>query len=239
MEFPWRWLAASSILASGIAGFSLPVLWSQVLVSKSHRESLGGFGAEAKIALKKESQSRLRLLLSLGGLIVVIAFSIAYPVRNASFLNRQAFAALLGSSKTSAGLEEWLPRWTNTQALLEEQKKQPSLVSIAGREVSIRSWLSETRQFTVGEGNSAIATMRTLYYPYWQLHTSTGLAVSTRPDPNGILVADIPPGAQTIEMRFVSPRHQYFGGVLTTLGVLGLASLVVLAAKRRKSLSFI
>src|SRR6266487_6095792 len=27
MEFPWRWLSTSSILASGLAGFSLPVLW--------------------------------------------------------------------------------------------------------------------------------------------------------------------------------------------------------------------
>src|SRR6185436_20768749 len=30
MEFPWRWLSASSILLSGLAGVSLPLLWKQL-----------------------------------------------------------------------------------------------------------------------------------------------------------------------------------------------------------------
>jgi hypothetical protein len=232
MEFPWRWLAASSILASGIAGFSLPILWSRLVASKAEQQD----SPEVKNQSEDQvySRARLNLLLASGAILVALAFAISYPVRNALFLSRQNFQELVESSRSSNGLEEWLPRWTTSIATSDAQQKQSGLVSTSGRTVSIESWLSESRQFTVGPGTATVASLRTFYYPYWKLQTNAGLQLSTYPDANGILQVKMPPDVQTVQMRFVRPLHQTVGTSLSLLGAL-IASLIVLGSAPRKT----
>ncbi|PWT91699.1 MAG: hypothetical protein C5B55_07675 [Blastocatellia bacterium] len=231
MEFPWRWLAASSILASGIAGFSFPILCSRVVAAKAEHENISN--AKNQSARQLYSRARLNLLLSSGALLVAFSFAISYPLRNAMFLDRQAFQAVLESSRSSTGLEEWLPRWTTSRTVGEAPQKESRLVAISGRNVSIDSWLSESRQFTVGAGNATVATLRTLYYPYWKFQTKAGLVLSANPDDNGILKIDVPPEVQTIQMRFVRPPHQIVGTCVSLLGALILSSMVFFSVLRK------
>jgi 6-pyruvoyl-tetrahydropterin synthase related domain len=234
MEFPWRWLAAASILASGSAGFSIWSLWTAM---HSASTSTDTSASDKTARVKHESRSRLRLLAAMGCLIIAISFSLTYPIRNALFLDRSNFATTLELSQHSPGLEEWLPRWTSVNAVLELQQGNQNPVGIAGRNVSVQSWLAQKRRFTVGEGDKAVARVRTLFYPYWHLQTLAGLALPTHPDADGVLLADIPAGPQTIEMNFVTPPHQYVGDALSSLGVLALAVLSYFSLRRKKFIS--
>src|SRR6185369_5261778 len=135
-------------------------------------------------------------------------------IRNALFLNQESFTELQQNARTSAGLEEWLPRWTTAEAASRLATGGEPQVSVPGRSVSIQTWGAEQRQFTIGEGDGAVAQLRTFFYPFWELRTSQGSALSTRPDVNGVLLTDIPAGPQTIEMNFVRPRYQMMANLL-------------------------
>ncbi|HYW73056.1 MAG TPA: 6-pyruvoyl-tetrahydropterin synthase-related protein, partial [Pyrinomonadaceae bacterium] len=209
IEFPWRWLSASSIFVAGLAGVSLPLLWQS----------------------SRSARSRPLLLLAAGGVVIALTFSCAYPIRNALFVNRDAFTALLQNSRTSTSLEEWLPRSTTLDAANRLGQQDASLVNVAGRTALVQSWGAETRRFTVGAGEAAAAQIHTFFYPYWQLRTADGKALPTHPDADGVLLADIPVGPQTIQMQFIRPAHQ------TVANILSLAGVAILAASfgvRRK-----
>ena len=226
MELPWRWLSASSILASGLAGVALPLLWKEF--QKAREENINGEAGKSN----KVFRSRLRLTLALGAVVIALVFSWSYPIRNALFLDRDSFDAMVQQSRSSASLEEWLPRWTTLEAVTRLEKEKVQEVSAGGRLLSIQSWQSENRKFTVGEGEKTDARLRTLFYPYWQLRTTGGNILPTRPDADGILLAEIPAGRQTIEMSFVRPPHQTIASVLSILGAFGLAAVALLAWRK-------
>jgi len=217
MEFPWRWLSASSILLSGLAGVSLPLLWQQV----QHANETD------------RARTRQRFMLAIGAVVIAIVFSSAYPIRNALFLGRDSFTALQQNARTSTGLEEWLPSWTTAEAANRLASGGAPQVSVSGRSVSIQTWGPERRQFTIGEGDKAVAQLHTFFYPYWELRTSQGRVLSTKPDADGVLLADIPNGPQAIEMRFVRPPHQMLGNLLSLVGIAALATMTLFTLRRK------
>jgi len=227
MELPWRWLSASSILASGLAGIALPLLWKEF--QNARREKTNGAAGNSNSVFR----TRLRLTLALSAIVIAVVFSWSYPIRNALFLDRTSFNAMLKESRDSPSLEEWLPRWTTLEAVQRlEQEKAPE-VSAGGRALSIQSWQSETRKFTIEDGDRTAARLRTFFYPYWQLRTSGGDLLTTRPDADGVLLADIPAGRQTIEMSFVRPRYQTLANILSIVGVFALAGIALLAIRSK------
>lgn len=217
MEFPWRWLAAASILLSGLAGVSLPWLWQQLQQANE----------------ANRARSRQRFMLAAGAVVIVIVFSGAYPIRNGLFLGRDSFTELQQNVRTSPGLEEWLPRWTTFEAANRLAITEAPPVSVSGRTVSILRWDSELRQFTIGEGDKAFAQIHTFFYPDWELRTSEGRVLSIAPDADGVMLADVPSGPQTIQMKFVRPFHQIVGNVLSLAGIAALAVMTVLTLRRR------
>ena len=225
MEFPWRWLSASSILASGLAGIGLPLLWEEF--QNARRESIDSEAGKSD----KVFRARLRLTLALGAVVIALAFSWSYPIRNALFMDRSSFDAMLQESKASSGLEEWLPRWTTLEAMQRLEKEKTPEVTAGGRSLLIHSWQSENRKFTVEDGDRTVARLRTLFYPYWQLRTTQGDILPTRPDKDGVLLTEIPAGRQTIEMSFVRPRHQTLANILSILAVSALTGIALLAIR--------
>jgi hypothetical protein len=217
MEFPWRWLAAASILLSGLAGVSLPWLWQQLQQANE----------------ANRARSRQRFLLAAGAVVIVIVFSGAYPIRNGLFLGRDSFTELQQNVRTSPGLEEWLPRWTTFEAANRLAITEAPPVSVSGRTVSILRWDSELRQFTIGEGDKAFAQIHTFFYPDWELRTSEGRVLSIAPDADGVMLADVPSGRQTIQMKFGRPSHQFVGNSLSLAGIAALAVMTVLTLRRR------
>jgi hypothetical protein len=221
MEFPWRWLSASSILVSGLAGVSLPLLWQQL---QSANES-------------DRVRSRQRFILAVGAVVIAIVFSSAYPIRNALFLNRDSFATQLQSARTSTGLEEWLPRWTTLDGANRLAQDGAPQVSVPGRSVSIQTWGPELRRFTIDAGDRSVAQIRTFFYPYWELRTAEGQVLNTTPDADGVLLTNVPGGPQTIQMKFVRPPHQILGNILSLGGVAALAAMTALTFRKRTTTS--
>jgi hypothetical protein len=218
MEFPWRWLAASSILVSGLAGVSLPLLWQQLQqVSEANRVRL-----------------RQNLTLALGAVVIAVVFSWAYPIRNALFAGGDSFAAKLQNARTSPGLEEWLPRWATLDGATRLAAQPTPQVSVASRSVAIEEWSPELRRFTISEGDQAVAQIRTFYYPYWELKTPEGRALQIHPDADGVLLADLPSGPHTVLMKFVRPSHQTLGNILSLGGVAALSIMILLTLRRRQ-----
>jgi hypothetical protein len=221
MEFPWRWLSASSMLLSGLAGISLPLLWQQVQNSNEN----------------DRARSRQRFTLAVGAVVIAMVFSSAYPIRNALFLDRDSFTALQQNARTSPGLEEWLPSWTTADAAIRLANEDAPQVSVSGRSVVVNMWNPEQRRFTIGDGDKAVAQIHSFFYPYWELRTSEGRTLSTRPDSDGVLIADVPSGPQAVEMKFVRPRHQTLANFLSLMGIAALATIALVTIRRSATTS--
>jgi hypothetical protein len=162
-----------------------------------------------------------------GAVVIAIAFSWAYPIRNALFTNQKSFTELRQQNRTSTGLEEWLPRWASLDVANRLANEAAAQVVIPSRTVSIQSWGPEMRQFRIGDGEQGIATIRTFFYPYWQIQTSEGQALRTGADEQGVLLAGIPRSPQTLTMRFVRPPHQIIANILSLTGTTFLAVLAL------------
>jgi hypothetical protein len=103
--------------------------------------------------------------------------------------------------------------------------------------VVINTWNAEQRRFTIGDGDKAVAQIHTFFYPYWELRTSEGSTLSTRPDSDGVLVADVPSGPQAVEMKFVRPRHQTLANLLSLMGIAALATIALVTIRRSATTS--
>ena len=108
-----------------------------------------------------------------------------------------------------------------------------SQVSVPGRNASVEAWGPESRQFTVGEGDKASAQIRTFFYPYWELRTVEGNVLNTHAGADGVLVADIPSGPQTIKMKFVHPRHQQLANLASLAGLGMIAAMTLMRFRKR------
>ena len=111
-----------------------------------------------------------------------------------------------------------------------EKEKAPE-VNAGGRSLSIQSWQSENRKFSVGDGDKTVARLRTFFYPYWQMRTADGNILPTHPDQDGVLLTEIPAGKQTIEMSFVRPRHQTIANIVSLLAVFAITGIALLAIR--------
>jgi hypothetical protein len=137
VQFPGRWFAVSSLVASIIAASSIP-FFRECLVGKLR--PLG--------------------LLSLGGLLIALTYSGA-RIRDPKYLAGFEFSSVIKNIFARDSIDSWLPIWVK-----ERPQPMPN-VEIRDRPVHINSWAPQQRSFWVGPGAMDEIRVRTFYYPHW------------------------------------------------------------------------
>jgi 6-pyruvoyl-tetrahydropterin synthase related domain len=206
-QFPWRWLAITSLAGSLLVAMSWPV-WTKLYAGKR----------------------RPFALLALGSVVLSVAFSASHTIREAIFLPKRDFETRIQSIPGSASLTFWLPTWAS-----ENIREMPAPLEISGRTTRVDSWEPETRSFLVGAGEPGYMRVRTLYYPYW-IATTQGQRLATSAAEDGALLISLPSQGLPIDLRFIEPPRVHAVAVITALGWLVIAGILVTVPIKRRLL---
>jgi 4-amino-4-deoxy-L-arabinose transferase-like glycosyltransferase len=209
IEFPWRWLAVTSIVGAVAVAVVIP-WWI--------REARGG--------------RRPLALLAAGSALIALSFTLSNPIRDAFYLSRPQFNDLIRSLPGSQSLEEWIPMWAKSAP-----RDMKSDVEVTSRSCQITSWESEKRTFVIGPGNTTEARIRTFFYPHW-VATADNRPLPLRPDGDGALLVNLPPNRVSVTLEFREPARTRIAECLSVVGWMSIGCLVMLDGwmKRRTSL---
>ena len=205
IEFPWRWLAVTSVAGSVALASSLPY-WKEKLRHKQ----------------------RSLAILAVGSILIAIAFTVMQPMRTATFYYRPQFDAMLQKLPGSASVPEWFP--AGSTGPLRQMNSQ---VEVEQRPVSISFWEDEHRAFEVERGQATEARVRTLFYPHW-IATAGGKTLQTRAATDGALLISLPADAVTVDLQFREPLRAHIVAVMSAVGWL-LMALLLMAGLYQKS----
>ncbi len=206
IEFPWRWLAVTSIAGSVALAASIPY-WME----------------------KARTKMRPLALVVAGSILIALAFAVSHPMRGALFMSRPQFEAMLEKLPGSEGFEDGMPVWAR-----EEVRRMSGNVEAGQRAVNVSSWESERRVFQVEAGEATEARVRTFYHPHWTA-TSDGKVLQTRPAADGALLFSLPPAAISVELEFREPLRVQLSAAASLVGLLSICALFALSRSTRRS----
>ena len=198
IEFPWRWLAVTSLAGSVALASSMPY-WKE------------------KFCRKQRSLA----MLAVGSVLIAIVFTAMHPIRAASFYPRPQFDAVLQKLPGSASLPEWFPAGSTGPL-----REMSSPVEAEQRSVRLSSWEDEHRAFEVGPGRATEARVRTLFYPHW-IATAGDRTLQTRAAADGALLISLPADAVAVDLQFREPARVHVVAAVSVVGWLLMALLLV------------
>lgn len=202
IEFPWRWLAVTSVVGAVAIAASIS-FWME-----KARTSLRPFA-----------------ILAAGSIVIAIAFTISHPMRGALFMPRPQFDELLRELPGSEGFEDALPVWAKAQT-----RPMNSEVEVGARTVNVLSWKSEQRSFQVAAGDATEARVRTFYHPNW-IAMSGGIVLATRPDADGALLISLPQNNASVELAFREPLRVHISAITSLIGLLLIFAVFVFSLR--------
>jgi hypothetical protein len=210
VQFPWRWLAVTSLTGSVLVAASIPH-WLELL------------------------KSRIRPIYSLPalGLVFSLIFIATQIVWDSDYMTRQEFDSFLPQSRAAISFKDWLPVEAHE---LAELPRMTENVTTDSRLVKVEAWEPEYRRFTVSEGAAAQARVKTFYYPNWRA-SADGSPLSVQPSPEGVMLVNIPDRATTVEITFRDPLKVIIACWVSALSWIALFIAGSLTLSRRRRMS--
>lgn len=207
-QFPWRWLAISSMACSLLLALSIP-FWTRLL--KTSKRPLVVFAA--------------------GTMAISLAFSTSHTIREARWLSPVEFQQTLTAIPGSPSVYQWLPVWVHDPL---PQMNQP--VEAADRTVKIDSWMPEQRIFHISAGTFTEARIKTFFYPHWTA-TARNRNLPIYPDQNGAMIVALPRDAAEITLEFREPARVKYAAGFSFIGWSVIAGLFLNRRNRKPSTS--
>ena len=170
---------------------------------------------------------RAKRMLVFGAMAIALAFTLSHVVREAQYFPQQKFESMVTDVRGSSCVNYWFPIWARPDA-----RKMTTEVEANGRRVTVSSWNSEHRKFSVDAGPATEARVRTFYYPHWTA-TSDASVLPTRPDKDGALLISLPPNATSVDLDFREPRKTKISTMSSLSGLIIIGALVVPFRRRR------
>ena len=197
VQFPWRWLAITSMGGSILLAASIPT-W-------------------------KESWRKLRPLYIIPAVwfVLSVIFIATQVIWDSDYKSRQQFDSLMVNIRGAQSFRHFIPVWVPDSNQIYKMK---DLVDADGRKITIDSWEPEHRAFHIEGGPLAEVRIHTFYYPLWS-PTSDGHLLPTKPAEDGALVISVPPEAGTIMLDFREPPRVQRMRVVSALGWLLIVAL--------------
>jgi hypothetical protein len=205
VEFPWRWLAVTSMCAPVIAAWSIPH-WAE----------------------KARAGRRPLAILAAGCVLMACAVTMFQIIRGATHLSRPVFDSMAQDIAQSNSIDYWLPLWAG-----ERPKEMTGPVEAGGRLSAINSWGPQRRVFEVSPGGAADARVRTYYYPYWVAKAGSR-QLETRPDGDGALLVSLPPDAVSVSLEFVEPFHVRVAMAASIIGWVSIGIIAAYGCRMRR-----
>jgi hypothetical protein len=198
VQFPWRWLAITSLCGSVLVAASLPGWIETFRLHVRPRDLAVAFA----------------FVLSLG-------FVLTEVIIEGEYINRARFETMAQEVRGAPSFKDWLP--VTAHDLLHTDLKREK-VDAGTRSVTIESWDSERRQFKLGAGPETEVRVRTYYYPHWRV-TANGQTLATRVDTDGAILISLPAAADDVTLTFTEPPRVRYAELLSLFGWLAIAAI--------------
>ncbi|OLE51245.1 MAG: hypothetical protein AUG51_23720 [Acidobacteria bacterium 13_1_20CM_3_53_8] len=206
VQYPWRWLAVSSLAGALLVSTSSP-----------------GWLSYAR------SKQRPLALLMIGCVLLSLTFSSAHIMREAQYLSQEKFASLLRSLPGTPCVSLWFPIWA-----VEPLREMSGDVEAGQRAVVINEWQPERRVFHVEAGAAATARVRTFYYPLW-VATANGKPLETHPSRDGALLISLPADAATVQLELREPLRTRISSIVSVVGWALIVALLLWEFFRKRN----
>jgi 6-pyruvoyl-tetrahydropterin synthase related domain len=190
VQFPWRWLAITSMSGCVLLAVSIPK-WLQ----------------------QRKSDLRPRDLLAPVALALSMVFVVGH-VFDSVYLGKQEFEAFLPDIRRAVSFKDWLPVAAREVRYMNKMNDQ---VDAASRQVKINLWQPEHRQFQLSSGPPTDARVRTYFYPLWKA-SSNGQSLVTQPADDGALLVQVPADTTNVELSFQEPSRVRVVRLVSGLG---------------------
>jgi 6-pyruvoyl-tetrahydropterin synthase related domain len=179
VQFPWRWLAITSMSGCVLLAVSIPK-WLQL----------------------RKSDLRPRDLLAPAALALSLVFVVGH-VFDSVYLGKQEFESFISDIRGAVSFKDWLPVAAREVRYMNKMNGQ---VDAASRPVQINSWQPEYREFQLSSGPAIDARVRTYFYPLWKA-SSDGKSLDTQPADDGALLVQVPADTSRVEVSFQEPSR--------------------------------
>jgi hypothetical protein len=198
VQFPWRWLAITSLCGSVVVAASLPK-WIEIF----------------------KTRLRPRELAIAAAFLMSLVFVASEVVIDSDYISRARFDAMARDARGAPSFKDWLP--VSAHDLLHTDLKRDK-VDAGARVVTVESWNGERRQFKVDAGPDPVARVRTYYYPHWQA-TANGQTLATHAADDGAILIDLPPNSADVTLSFREPPRVRYAEIVSLVGWLAITGL--------------
>jgi hypothetical protein len=247
-EFPWRMLGPAIFCASLVAASGFAILDLRFTINKSPGSPPNSARSNSNFLFLFSNFHLPSSIFYLLPLFLTIALN-AYYLYPSQFIvwgtpgPADAFAYEVTSGAigtTSTG--EFLPRqarqhprpdvlWPDYAAGRPPQKIAPATVP-PGTTVETIARYAESDTFRINTPQEFVATVRTLYWPGWQVYLNDQPIPFTVTDPTGLIQLPIPAGDHTLTLQLESTPLRTIGQWLTLLSTAILIIITGFALKK-------
>jgi hypothetical protein len=206
IQFPWRFLAPASAIASISFALSIPLLYGHY--------------------------RRMRRPLVYGIVMVMFAILLFDGVENmisSAPYSRELFQKEYGNRDEKKSCDCWLPAWAEKSALM-----RPARVSVGDRAVEVSQWEPTARRFAISEGQPQAARIGTFWYPYWRGEVNGSPALIER-DLDGTILVPLPAERAEVRLYFQEPASLRAANYVSLIAWIGLALAIAISVLRRPS----
>lgn len=219
-KFVWENLAFLQKVQFPFRFFSILIISSSVL---------GAFCLKF-ISTENYKEKRPIILFVAGLLLIYVTFSAKQVALSPVFESGSDFETTVERSTSQKGLWHWYPVWAG-----ENIFDQGDNIQISGREVKIKKWDTEQREFTVSSGEGkADVRLPILYYPHWHA-TINDQPIELRKSEDGALALDLPANDINVKIFFVEPANSLLARKISIAVWLILLLLIPIDFFRRKN----
>jgi len=177
IQFPWRWLELTSVMAAAIIGIAAPSL-----------------------LMRNDRLRRVVAYPLLALLLAVVLFDVSQQIIPSSPLSRTQFQQKIDSMNDEEACDCWWPIWARREAFDDRT------ATAADRAATIAARTDEHLTVAVAPGSSTVLRLPIFYHPYWHADVN-GSASEVLPDPNGAVTLNIPADTTTVHLDFTEPPY--------------------------------
>ncbi|PYS41940.1 MAG: hypothetical protein DMF71_10290 [Acidobacteria bacterium] len=199
VQFPWRWLAVTSLMGALLVAASIPQ-WIEQFRAKVRPRDLAVAFAFA----------------------LACFFTVTQVIYDCDYLGHAKFDSVAHDVRGAVSFKDWLPIAARDVVHIE---KMNGRVDAGNRAVTIDSWEPERRTFHVAAGPEPSLRVRTYFYPHWKA-VSAGKTLPVSAAPDGTLLISAPAQAADIELVFQEPPRVHLFELVSALTWLLLIAML-------------
>ncbi|MEO6654570.1 MAG: 6-pyruvoyl-tetrahydropterin synthase-related protein [Pyrinomonadaceae bacterium] len=213
IQFPYRWLAVTSVLICPITALGLQV-WRDRIRQKQFRPI------------------HLPFVLAFAGTLFLTGYDL---VIDSDYSPRSIFSQRIEEIRGARSFNDWLPPGASE---LKDLAPLSGQIDTGDRQLIASNFQTQVRRFMLDAGEEGQVRLRSYYYPLWKamiLRPGERRETATSQAPDGTLLVSVPPESCEIEVVFTEPPRTMISFIVSAVGWTFVLILLLSSLLKRKA----